>query len=588
MRPLVFLTGLAAAVTAATLSLLPPRASVLEDVHAIPRHVRGVMHVHSRISDGSGTVEQIAAAAARAGLDFLVLTDHGNAIRFPERPAYRDGVLVIEAVEISTERGHVIALGLEEGAPYPLGGEPHAALEDISRAGGFSVVAHPTSGRTSIEWNEWDALFDAFEWLNADSEWRDESAASLARALFTYPWRRPEVLGSLLDRPDELLSRWDQLTTTRPVIALAGADAHANLGFSEASNRYGDRAMLALPAYEQVFRTFSVALPAASLSGDATSDSREVIRQIREGRVYTAIDAFAGPARLSFTATAGSRTAGPGQRLDTQRSVTFDVRSTAPADARVRLLKDGTIVAEQRGADLQYVASPDRGAYRVEVDLSSARTDAAPWLLSNPIYVNGWSEPPRMPRRPIDTVVRYADGPVGPDIDVEKNDASKAVFEVAPVVNGTRLRVRYALGASSDSPAYVALRMGAGEDLSRFDRIVFDAGADKPMRISVQLRIRTATGNVYWRRSVYLDHRTREMVVKFADLVPVADAPPVPPLSEIEAVLFVVDPTHTPLGSAGSFWIDEVRFGRERGTVEGGAGRTAGNPTDQVRTVSRR
>jgi hypothetical protein len=193
-----------------------------------------------------------------------------------------------------------------------------------------------------------------------------------------------------------------------------------------------------------------------------------------------------------------------------------------------------------------------------------------------------------MPRRPIDTVVRYADGPVGPDIDVEKNDASKAVFEVAPVVNGTRLRVRYALGGSSDSPAYVALRMGAGEDLSRFDRIVFDAGADKPMRISVQLRIRTATGNVYWRRSVYLDHRTREMVVKFADLVPVADAPPVPPLSEIEAVLFVVDPTHTPLGSAGSFWIDEVRFGRERGTVEGGAGRTAGNPTDQVRTVSRR
>jgi hypothetical protein len=588
MRPLVILVALAAAAAAAIAASLPPRTEALADVPAIPRHVRGVMHVHSRASDGSGTVEQIAAAAARAGLDFVVLTDHGDAVRFPERPAYREGVLMIDAVEISTERGHVIALGLKERAPYPLGGQPQAALEDIARAGGISVVAHPTSGKDAIDWDDWDAPFDAVEWLNADSEWRDESVTSLARAFFTYPWRRPEVLGSLLDRPDALLRRWDELTTRRPVTAVPGADAHANLGFSDASNRYGDRTMLALPGYEQMFRTFSLVVPGLRLSGDAAVDSRELMRQLRDGRVYTAIDAFARPARLSFTATSGSRTAGAGQRLDTGRAVTIDVRSTAPPDARVRLLRNGTVIAEERGATLQHVAPPERAAYRVEVNLASSRPGGAPWLLSNPIYVNGWPQTRTAPRRPLDTFLRYADGPVGPDVGIEKNDESRGVLEVAPVVNGTRLRVRYALGGSSDRPAYVALGMRAGVDLSGYDRVMFTAGADKPMRLWVQLWMPVPTGNTYWRRSVYVDDRTREIVVRFQDLTAVGAAPAEPPLGGIESVMFMVDATHTPLGTGGAFWIDDVRFARERGSAGTPGDRTAGAREAQVRTVSSR
>ena len=588
MRRLFLLIVLAVAAAAAIALSLPPRAASLREAAGIPRHVRGALHIHSRASDGSGTVEQIAEAAARAGLDFIVLTDHGDAVRFPERPVYRHGVLVIQAVEITTESGHVLALGLEEGAPYPLGGQPDAAIEDVRRAGGLSIVAHPQTGKASIGWREWEAAFDAIEWLNADSEWRDESPASLARALFTYPWRQPEVLGSLLDRPDALLRRWDELTTRRPVTALAGADAHANLGFSEASNRYGDRTMLAVPGYEQMFRTFSIALPGARLSGNAAEDGREVLAQIRGGRAYTAIDAFAAPARLSFTAEGDARTAGPGERLDAQRSVTMRVRSTAPPDARVRLLRDGTIVAEARGPDLQYVASPQRGAYRVEVQLSSRRPGAAPWLLSNPIYVNGWPAPGPAPSGPIETFLRYADGPVGPEVGVEKNADSKGVLEVAPVVNGTRLRVRYALGGSTEAPAYVALGMRAGVDLSGYDRVIFAGGADKPMRVWVQLWMPVPTGNAYWRRSVYLDDRGRDVVVRFADLSPVGDAPHRPPIAGVESVMFMVDSTHTPLGSAGSFWVDDVRFGRERGSAPADAESTAAARADQVRTVSSR
>ena len=73
------------------------------------------------------------------------------------------------------------------------------------------------------------------------------------------------------------------------------------------------------------------------------------------------------------------------------------------------------------------------------------------------------------------------------------------------------------------------------------------------------------TGNVYWRRSVYLDSTEREISVRFADMRPVADAPPTPPLADVQAsrsVMFIVDQTHTPLGGSGRVWIDNIKYAR--------------------------
>lgn len=39
---------------------------------------KGHIHIHSRYSDGGGKVKQIAARAAQAGLDFIIITDHCN------------------------------------------------------------------------------------------------------------------------------------------------------------------------------------------------------------------------------------------------------------------------------------------------------------------------------------------------------------------------------------------------------------------------------------------------------------------------------------------------------------------------------
>ncbi len=567
----------AAGAVAAVIILLPPRAMTLAEQEGIAQPVRGAIHIHTRRSDGSGTIDQIAQAAARAGLRFVVLTDHGYGTRTPEPPSYRFGVLCIDAVEVSTFQGHVVVLGLTGPAPYALGGEPHAVIEDVSRLGGVSIAAHPGSSKRSLQWDDWNSGFDGLEWLNGDSEWRDEQPLSLARALLTYPLRQAETMATLLDRPRNVMSRWDQLTGRRRVIALAAADAHASMGLTGGSNPYGDRSPLALPGYEHIFRTFSIALPELRLTGEPTSDAQAVVREIRSGHIFSSIDALASPARLSFSASSGGYTAKTGDDLPVSGPVAIRVNTTAPAGARIDLLRNGVRVSSSVGASLEYTAPAEPGVFRVEVYLSRREQESGvPWLLSNPIYVGRSEVPGEAEHKPVETATRYADGPPGRDWGIEKSDQSQGVLESSPTVGGSRMSFRYALaGSTAEGGAYVALMMLTcqssltqncpqnGPALAEYDRLMFSARADKPMRLWVQLWLQVHTGNRYWRRSVYLDNTEREVSVKFDDLKPAdATTPAHPPLSDVQSIMFVVDQLHTPLGTGGRVLIDDVRYGR--------------------------
>src|SRR5688572_32987126 len=101
----------AAALAAALLFLLLPLPALptpMPPAGAV--EAAGAFHIHTNRSDGSGSPDDAAAAAARAGLNFIVLTDHGDGTRKPDAPQYRSGVLVIDAVELSTQGGHYIAI----------------------------------------------------------------------------------------------------------------------------------------------------------------------------------------------------------------------------------------------------------------------------------------------------------------------------------------------------------------------------------------------------------------------------------------------------------------------------------------------
>lgn len=102
------------------------------------------LHCHSEFShDGVDSVEAMLAQARRGGLDAIAVTDH-DTIEGGERavelaPEY--GLIGIVGVEVSSEAGHVLGLGVSE--PIPAGLSFAETVDRIHEAGGTAVVPHP-------------------------------------------------------------------------------------------------------------------------------------------------------------------------------------------------------------------------------------------------------------------------------------------------------------------------------------------------------------------------------------------------------------------------------------------------------------
>lgn len=539
-------------------ALLPPAAATMPPGEAT---VRGVIHVHTRRSDGTGTMEDVARAAAQAGLSFVIITDHGDASRVPDEPQYLSGVLVIDAVEISTDDGHLVALGLGE-VPYPLGGEARDVAEDVHRLGGWTVAAHPGSPKDDLAWRDWDVSLDGIEWLNGDSEWRDEGVPSLLRVLLTYPFRPREALGTLLDRPGPVLERWDALTQARRVVGLAAADAHARVGLTALGEPYDSRISLPLPSYEAVFSALSIVVDDVTLTRDAGADARAIGQALREGRVHSVIDAVGTGAIFDLTATSGGIEAGEGQELRSSGPVTIRARSNATTGVRTVLYRDGQAIRTVEGAVLEDEVPGGRAVYRVEVLFDPAGGQpSVPWIVSNPIYVD-----PPAADAPSPPAAATVVGVVAPEVlaaaRVEHSVSATGAVAVTTVAGGREVLFRYALaGRPSESP-FVAVAMTFPDGTTMTSSLRFRARADRPMRVSVQLRQPDGRNGIRWRRSIYLDGTEREVVIPLQSIRPVEGVELAERLAEVDDLLFVVDTLNTSLGTAGRVWIREPELVR--------------------------
>ncbi len=540
--------------------LLPPTRQALANADWTPAHpiVRGAYHVHSQRSDGSGTVEEIAAAAAREGLDFVIFTDHGDGTRTPDPPTYRSGVLCIDGVEISTSGGHYVALGLP-AAPYPLGGSPTAVVEDVRRLGGIGIVAHPDSAKPELRWNDWRASFNGLEWLNADSEWRNESRNGLAKLLVTYWFRPVETLASALDRPVETIERWDTLIGHRRVPVLAGADAHARIG-ADRDDPYGDRAVVHVPSYDVSFRMFqNHAILEALFSKDAERDGASLLRAIREGRLFSTIDGFAQAGPFEFIGRSGSAIARTGEHLDLQGSASLEGRVAAPPDAAVLLLRDGMPVSMSNEPRFK-VDVVEPGAYRVEVRL--AGKPPIPWLLSNPIYVglrdrHAAELAPHLP--PSASVVR------GLNISGAEAEADpRSTSTWTPPVSSASAAWAFRLSDGPRAGQYAALRMPVS-GLVDVDRITLRVSADRPMRAWLQLRAPSAAvaNGQRWGASFYVDSTERDVTLPFDELTPIGvTSTAKPALDQVDSLLIVADTVNSQTGSGNTLRLAKVSLQR--------------------------
>ena len=468
-------------------------------------------------------------------------------------------MLVVDALEVSSNDGHVVALGLEK-TPYPLGGDARDVIEDVARLGGMSIAAHPGSAKAQLRWTEWSSPFNGIEWLNGDSESRDESWSTHARALLTYPFKSTAVLASLLDRPDTILRRWDALTARRRVVAVAAADAHARLDLrgEESSGGLGS---LQVPGYEAMFSAFSITVPDVTFVRDARQDAIALLAAVRKGRVYSTIDALATRAAVSFRAVRGDHVWTMGEFVPVgDTAIELQVDSNAPPGSRIALLKDGDVETEVAGSSLRRMVPGTRAVYRVEIRLDAAPGDPpVPWVVTNPIYVRDQDEAPRGRGEAVEHAPLYDDGEAR-GWRIEKSERSKAALDVVRNVNGTEVLLRWALGGTLSESPYVAVAMPATQTLPAYDRLMFTARAERPMRMSVQFRVDSGDR---WRRSVYLDEQARQISVFLDDVRPAAVSTQARlPLNAVRDVLFVVDTVNTRPGAAGQVSIDDVKYGR--------------------------
>ena len=575
MRKLLLVTAaLVAAVAVLVVFTLPPRRLALKPLD--DRTLPGILHVHTNRSDGLSGPDEIAAAAARAGLKFVVFTDHGDATRAPDPPQYRSGVLCLDGVEISTTGGHYIAIDMP-AAPYPLGGEPRDVVEDVRRLRGFGIAAHPDSPKPQLRWSEWAAPFDAIEVLNLDTSWREwaEQARGtgdagapgrwparrrLLAALADYPFRPSETIGSLV-RTGSVMSQWAALAASRRVVILAGADAHAKLDLraDPAQSSYA----LPFPGYESSFKTMSVHVALEHvMTGNAAADAALLMRAIRAGHAYAALDNVATPPALEFSATNNRGTARAGDDLPAGGPVSLHVRSNAPTGFTTIVWNGAHALSpDYHEQDFTVLAPEGTGVYRVEV--RSQRTPDVAWLMSNPIYVRDAGAPAQLAARPAAAATQVIfDGRSVAGWRVEYDPTSLAAVDPAPRVGGTELRFRFGLAGGSLVGQVAALVLDRPLGVAASDRVAFTMRAEQPMRVSVQLRTGDRESD-RWARSVYVDSSDQEHTVYFDDMMPVGQTRTFKPaLAAVRSLLFVVDTTNTKPGASGRIWIKSAALNK--------------------------
>lgn len=142
-------------------------------------------HIHSTYSsDSTASPKDIIKKARSIGLDAIAVADHntikGSLATIEEAKGIKDFV-VIPAMEISSSKGHIVALGIKEDVQQGL--SPQDTVEKIREQGGIAVAAHPfVSYREGLCDHVKNLDIDAIETLNSRyvfgySNWRAKNLA---------------------------------------------------------------------------------------------------------------------------------------------------------------------------------------------------------------------------------------------------------------------------------------------------------------------------------------------------------------------------------------------------------------------------
>jgi len=345
---------------------------------------RGVIHVHTFLGGhSSGNFTELIAAAKANQLDFAIMTEHPQS-EFDTSAMTLNGahagVLFINGNEVATANGDRLLLIPGSAAAASMNTQSTQEVIDKQRAaGGLALSAYPSESQnwqsTSIDGVEIYNLF-----TNAR---RYNPLVGFFDGLWSYGSYSDLMFANFFVRPAENLSLWDQaiINGHRKLTAIAGNDAHSNIGLSLNDGAGKQWLGVKLDPYERSFRTVRthILIPA-----DKELSRESVIQAIAQGHCYISFDLFADPKGFSLIVSGSSKTMGD-EIVFTEG---LHLIASSPLAGRFVLLRDGRVVDEKSGLAADFpVSSP--GTYRLEVFLDSlpAPAKGQPWILSNPVYV---------------------------------------------------------------------------------------------------------------------------------------------------------------------------------------------------------
>jgi len=532
-----------------------------------PRYrASGVLHIHTNLSDGRGTPAEVVAAGRRAGADFIVIADHNRVDPeiFDSVPPSPGDPLVILGAEVSTEAGHVLAIGIRPPG-FRFSGTLREVLDDIRHLGGCAFLAHPTSPRGETRFSRPDEP-GAFgvEIVNGDTAWREASPLALALAAWTYPVRPAFALARTLGTFDEERGLWDHLLARRFAPAVGGTDAHGRIPLTRTNS-------IPVPSYDALFGLVRTVVHLDEpLSGNPSLARVAISKALCAGSSVIAIPSQADPKGFSFAARgAAGDEHGPGATVRLAPGITLRAGGPMPRGTTLRLIESGKPVAFGTGSLDFPVMGP--GVFRVEAYVPGQTT---PWILSNPISV-------LTPERELDR--EMASRPPAPGfvegktvIDrfettttfAPEHDPGSTVDE--PILDpaggrghGAAALLSFHLNKTPKPPVWCALVDRTSRDLSANTGVSFWLKADGEYRVWFQIRdLNPASadeGTEAWFASVRTSTAWTLYNIPFASLRSInrtSDGAFDP--KKVAHIVFVIDHGAMPFGSQGKVWIDDL------------------------------
>ncbi len=348
---------------------------------------KGVIHVHSSLGGHStGNLSEIIQAANRNQLNFVVMTEHPSDVMDTSAQTLSGvhaGVLFVNGNEVATashDRFLLMPGGADAATANTQGSEQVLAAEKAR--GGLSFIAYPQ------EFQSWDVNgYVGMEVYNLYTNTkRINYFVTFFDGLWSY-WSYADLMfARFFERPSDALKRWDELirAKNRRVVAIAGNDAHANVGFRVGDLTGKELIGLHLDPYE---RSFRLVRNHVLIEREKPLTTDTLLAALAGGHCYIAFDIFGDSSGFTFTAENSQGRKIMGDEIELMDGVRLVV--TTPVPSRVLLIKDGEIIRDEDGTARKEYEIKERGTYRVEVYLTQlgSLVKDKPWIISNPIYV---------------------------------------------------------------------------------------------------------------------------------------------------------------------------------------------------------